>query len=353
MTNEKKPPLGKPIFAKRKPIQMSPEALVETRPLLEDSGLPLLAQPVTDGVDLLNWAQSHRNQIESHLHEHGGILFRGFKAGDIASFERLLGLLANDRLLEYTYRSTPRTQVSGFIYTSTEYPPDQSIPLHNENAYSRSWPMKIGFYSIHVAAEGGETPIADSREVFNQIDPQIRARFMDKKVMYVRNYGSLDLPWQTVFQTEDKDEVADYCRDADIEMEWLPEDGLRTRQVCQAVARHPHSGDMVWFNQAHLFHVSSLASHVREALLGVVAEEDLPRNAYYGDGSPIEDSVCEAIRQTYRSLAVTFPWREQDILILDNMLAAHGRQPFQGERKVVVGMADSRTTSALEPEETS
>lgn len=347
--NQDRPPGRKPIFGKRKPIRMDRQELVETRPLIEGGGLPLLASPITDGVDLLTWAGTHRRLIEKHLHTHGGILFRGFKPGDITAFERLMELLAADGLLEYTYRSTPRTKVSGHIYTSTEYPPDQSIPLHNENSYSRSWPRKIGFYSIQVAARDGETPIADSREVFARIDPAIKARFMEKKVRYVRNYGALDLPWQTVFQTEDRAEVGRFCRNAAIEFEWRPDGGLRTSQVCQAVARHPLTHDMVWFNQAHLFHVSSLAPHVREALLGVVAEEDLPRNAYYGDGSPIEDGVCEEIRQTYQRLAVQFPWQVEDILILDNMLAAHGRSSFQGTREVVVAMADGFSSSSLDP----
>jgi hypothetical protein len=97
---------------------------------------------------------------------------------------------------------------------------------------------------------------------------------------------------------------------------------------------------MVWFNQAHLFHISSLNPEVRQTLLSTFKKEDLPRNAYYGDGSPIENSVLDEIREIYQQEAVVFPWEEGDILMLDNMLAAHGRLPFAGSRKVLVGMAN-------------
>jgi alpha-ketoglutarate-dependent taurine dioxygenase len=201
--------------------------------------------------------------------------------------------------------------------------------------------MKLWFLCTKAAKQGGETPIADSRAVFNRIDPKIRERFMQKKVRYTRNYGlGLDLSWQNAFQTESKSEVEAYCRGAGIEFEWLDEAHLRTHQVCQAVASHPKTGEMVWFNQAHLFHLSNLKPEIRESLLTLFKEADLPRNAYYGDGTSIEPAVLDEIREIYRQEAVLFPWREGDMLMLDNMLIAHGRAPFVGPRKVVVGMAE-------------
>ncbi|NEQ80728.1 MAG: TauD/TfdA family dioxygenase, partial [Moorea sp. SIO2I5] len=222
--------------------------------------------------------------------------------------------------------------------------PNQFIPLHNENAYSLSWPMKIWFFCVEAAEQGGETPIADSKKIFQRIDPKIKEQFLQKKVMYVRNYRpGLDLQWENVFQTNQKSEVETYCRKAGIEFEWKDGNHLRTRQVCQAVAAHPKTGETLWFNQAHLFHVSSLEPEVREFLLSNFEESDLPRNAYYGDGSPIEVSVLEEIREIYQQEAVKFTWQKGDILMLDNMLTAHGRMPFTGSRKVVVGMAEPYT----------
>lgn len=319
--------------AKRKVVT----ELISDKLLHADRSLPLLIEPAVEGVNLPKWATNNRDFISNKLQHHGGILFRGFNLNSVEEFELFLRSLAGE-LLEYSYRSTPRTQVSGRIYTSTEYPAHQTIPLHNEMSYSRNWPMVLGFFCVEVAPEGGETPIADSRKVFNLIDPAIKDRFANKQVMYVRHYGdALDLPWQNVFQTEDRAEVEAYCRSAGIEFEWKERNELTTRQVCQAIATHPQTGEQVWFNQAHLFHVSSLESEIRESLLASAAGEP-PRNACYGDGSPIEDEALEQIRAAYAKETVVFHWQKGDVLLLDNMLAAHGRRPYRGSRKIVVGM---------------
>ena len=233
------------------------------------------------------------------------------------------------------------SRVQRQVYTSTEYPPHQHIPLHNEQAYTREWPMKIWFYCGQAPEEGGYTPIADSREVYRRIPACIREHFNRKQVMYMRNYGNgLDVPWQKVFNTEDPAVVEAFCRTNGILYEWKADGELRTRQVAQAIAVHPLTGETVWFNQAHLFHVSNLEPAVREDLLAVVAEEDLPRNACYGDGSPIESDLLDEIRDVYRSVAVQFSWQEGDVMMLDNMLAAHGRTPFKGRRQILVAMAE-------------
>ncbi len=156
----------------------------------------------------------------------------------------------------------------------------------------------------------------------------------------MRNYGgNLDLSWQNVFQTTNRESMEDFCRKASIEFEWGAQGGLRTSQTCQAVATHPQTKEALWFNQAHLFHVSSLPEETRAALLNNVGENSLPRNAYYEDGSPIEASVIEQIKQAYAQHTVLIRLQRGDILMLDNMLVAHGRAPFTGPRKILVGMA--------------
>jgi alpha-ketoglutarate-dependent taurine dioxygenase len=335
--------------SRRKTIRLTGAALVKTSYLSGDGGerFPLVVEPNVENLNPVSWAQSQRAFIEAELLRHGGLLFRNFDVDSASRFEDFARALDPD-LLDYFERAAPRREVGKNIYTSTEYPPDQAIPLHHEMSYSHNWPTKIWFYCAQPAESGGATPIASDRKVFGLIDPAIKERFMSRKVMYVRNYGEgLDLSWREAFQTDDRAAVEEYCRQARMTCEWRDGDRLRTRAVRQILATHPQTGETVWFNHAHMFHISNVEPSAREALLAHYKEDELPRNAFYGDGSPIESSVVEEIRRVYTEAAVTFEWRKGDVLLLDNFLASHGREPFAGPRKVLVAMAQLFTSEAL------
>lgn len=318
----------------------SQEQLVKVAPLYPETTLPLLVQPAVSDLDLIGWAMNNREIIERHLLQYGGILFRNFALNQTEDFERLITSISGSTL-EYRERSSPRSQISGNIYTSTDYPPDQRIFLHNENSYQRSWPLHIFFFCKKAALQGGETPIADVRKVYQRISPKTRERFEQKQVLYVRNFGDgIGLPWQNVFQTTSKEAVEAYCRKAGMQWEWKSENRLRTRRMGQAVITHPRTGEKLWFNHATFFHVTTLEPAVCEALLEQFQEEDLPNNSYYGDGSPIEDDVLAELRQAYEQETVMFPWQQGDVLMLDNMLAAHGRSAFVGPRQIQTGMSN-------------
>lgn len=325
---------------RRQGINLSNAELIKVIPLLPEKFLPLLLQPIVEGINLVTWTASNQELITTNLLKHGGILFRNFQVRNLAEFEKFIQTVSGD-LLEYHDRSSPRSLIQGNIYTSTDYPANQTIFLHSENSYAATWPLKIFFYCVTPAIEGGETPIADTRKLYQRIDSKICDRFIEKRVMYVRNFGDgFGLPWQTVFQTTNPAEVETFCCHNGIEFEWKEGDRLRTRQIRQAVATHPQTGEQVWFNHAVFFHVSTLEQNIRNSLLAEFQEEDLPHNTYYGDGSPIEKTVLDEIRAVYQQETIIFPWQAGDILMLDNMLAAHGRMPFVGQRKVVVGMAE-------------
>jgi amino acid adenylation domain-containing protein len=337
------------MFKRAKPIalNLSEASLVKIESISPGESLPLVIRPDAPDLDLTNWVKSNRDYVEGKLSSAGGILFRGFHMTSAEDFERFVNS-SFSHLLPYKERSTPRTEVGKYVYTSTEYPSEQSIALHNEFSYALTWPMRICFFCLEPPLTGGETPIADCRKVYRFLNPKIREQFIEKKVMYARNYGSqIDLSWQTAFQTSNRAEVEDYCRQAPIDFEWLEGDRLRTRQVRESVATYPKTGEVVWFNQAHLFHLSNLDQDIRESLQATFNQEDLPRNAYYGDGSTIGDAELDEVRAAYQKATVLFSWQQGDVMLLNNMLVAHGRTPYTGGRKILVSMADPLDRSAI------
>ncbi|MEH2406857.1 TauD/TfdA family dioxygenase [Nostoc sp.] len=332
---------------RRKSVNLSPENLIKTEFIQSDTNFPLMIKPSIKGVNLENWAENNRKFVNTELLKYGAILFRDFKVKSVEELEQIIAAICGEAM-EYRYRASPRTQVGGRIYTSTDYPAEQSIFPHNEHAYSLTFPLKIFFFCMSPAQSGGETPIGSCRKVFERINPTIRDRFIEKKVMYMRNFGDgFGLPWQTVFQTTDKIKVKEYCQSHGIEVEWKTGDRLRTRQVGPAIIKHPQTGEMVWFNHATFFHVSTLEPTVRDSLLTNLQEEDLPTNTYYGDGSPIEPSVLAHLREAYQQEMVTFSWQKGDVLMLDNMLSIHARKPFVPPRKILVGMAEPYTPQCV------
>nr|WP_276583693.1 TauD/TfdA family dioxygenase [Pseudomonas sp. RIT-PI-AD] len=292
------------------------------------------------GLDLREWILHNRERVDSSLLRHGGILFRGFAVSGPERFSQAVQAVS-PHLLDYLERAAARQEVAHRVFTSTEFSPDGWIPLHHEMSYSHNWPTRIHFYCEVAPAEQGRTPLADERRVTALIPEAIKQRFLADGVCYVRNYGpEIDLTWQEGFQTQSRDEVETYCRQTGTQWTWVDDQHLNTRQVRQAMVRHPQTGEGLWFNHAHMFHISNMPPHLAEALLGEVGEQGLPRNAYYGDGSPIDTEVLEVIRAAYRSQTRSFEWRRGDVLMLDNFISVHGREPYSGERRILVAMTD-------------
>jgi alpha-ketoglutarate-dependent taurine dioxygenase len=311
--------------------------LVETGFIPGNEGrLPLLITPAVDNVDLAGWCASHTDEIDSYLDQYGAILFRGFGLEGAPDFEAVASSIASDLFAEYG--DLPPEAASERIYGSTPYPPDKMILFHNESSHLSSWPLRQFFFCVTPAPDRGETPILDCRQVLEALDPELRRQFEDKGLMYVRNFSEgIDVPWQDFFHTDDKAEVEKTCADAGMTVEWTDQ-GLRVRQLALAVRTHPRTGERMFFNQVQLHHVSCLDDETRTALRQLFSDEDLPRNVYFGDGTPIPDEAVEKIGELFEDLCVEFEWQKGDLIAVDNMLVSHARRPFSGERKLLVAM---------------
>lgn len=344
---EKKPGLKasirKSIQEKREEINLATISLTQTS-YLNEQRLPMVIQSTMEGVNLASWAQNNKEYIITELARHGAILFRNFTVDSPLKFEEFARAISATGDLFDEYGDLPRDTPGAKVYHSTPYPNDKSILFHNESSHTHRWPMKIMFYCVKAAEQKGATPILDCRETYKALealDPALIKRFAEKKLMYVRNFiDGLDVSWQQFFQTSNKQRVEEYCHKAGIDFNWKGENGLTIRQVAPAVIDHPQTGEKLFFNQIQLHHVSCLDPEVRASMLSMFSLDDLPRNVYYGDGSILEDEVVAQISALYEKMAVRFQWQAGDVILLDNMMVAHARDPFEGTRKILVAMAD-------------
>ncbi len=301
--------------------------------------VPLVIEPATEKIDAVEWATAHRHPIRQLLLRHGGILFRGFTRGSVETFRTFIAAVSAEPLA-YVERSSPRHEVADQVYTSTDHPARHPIPLHNEQSYNVTWPLRIFFHCLTPPASGGGTPVADCRNVYQRISPALRARLEERGYLYVRHFGSgMGLSWQEAFQTSERAVVESYCAENDIELTWGVGPELTTRQQRPVSAAHPETGEMTWFNHLTFFNVSTLDPMVAAALLSM-GQENLPNNTYYGDGADIEPAALDELRGAYGAEKTVVPWQEGDIMMLDNMLVAHGREAYEPPRQIVVGMAE-------------
>lgn len=286
--------------------------------------------------------RSNRDSLIKNLHRFGALLFRGFGSSNEADLERFAAELSGKNLLNYTGGASPRSRLHGKVYTSTEYPPELTLALHNELSYAAEYPRLLFFCCAIEPETGGETSIADSRRILHKIEPEIVSEFKSKGVTYIRNLDAdkgSGYSWQDAFETDDKPEIEEHCRLVNADFKWRADDGLRLSQTRPATVVHPETGEEVWFNQAHGFHPSALDAETYKFFISQMPEEEFRLNAKFGDGSSIPVEMLDEIRRVLSDETVLFPWRAGDVLFLDNLLAAHGRMPFTGNRRIILAMS--------------
>jgi alpha-ketoglutarate-dependent taurine dioxygenase len=337
-------PLKSGLAIARAPAMLHAAELVEFAPAANPGGLPVVIRPAARGVDAAAWARANRDRLDALLHRHGGVLLRGFGLSDAADFERVLNGVGVT-LMHYVEKATPRDQITSHVYTSTVFPSEYTIALHNELSYVRQWPGRIAFFCEQPPTADGETPLADVRRVLARIDPEVGDKFRRLGWMLVRNFGSgIGPSWQHSLAVATREQAEDYLRRSDTQWEWLdgdsPTSRLRTFQRRAAVHRHPVTGEALWFNHIAFWHPSSVAPDIRRSLHADFGPQHLPYNTLYGDGSEIPEAVAAHLRAAYDAETVRFAWQTGDFLLLDNMLVAHGRNRYRGARRILTAMGN-------------
>lgn len=298
---------------------------------------PCVIYPSGD-VSLVEWVAQRHGELADRLPHVGAVLFRGFDVVDAATLEAVIRSFGAE--LFTASGEHPREHVADGVFTPVFFAPDRKLLWHNENSFDRVGPGRIWFCCVRPADHGGATPIVDSRRVLTTLPDEIRDAFAARGVQYRRTFHpGVGRSWQDIFKTKERDEVAEICRAEGTDFDWRG-DVLRTRSNRPAVIAHPETGEQCWFTQAQHWHPACLDPETRTSLTAIFGA-DLPRDCRFGDEGPIPDAWMATIMDVYASLECTFPWQRGDVLLLDNVVMAHGRNPYRGERKLLVAMSDA------------
>jgi len=305
-----------------------------------DSILPLVFYASQENENLKYWISNNKPVIEQMLAKHGGILFRGFEVNSIDAFNDLMTCY-NSEIIPYMFRSSPRYALADRVYVSTTHPNSREIKMHSEQSYSFAWGKKILFCCVTEPEQNGETPIADNRKVLNHLSPELVKKFEELGVLYQRNLSSeIGMSVKEVFQMSDNEEIKQYCIENHINIEFSSDEDAVIRWKRPAIVFHPVTNEKIWFNHAYFFNKYSILEEI-----GIPYDDDslddvLASNTFFGDGSEISYEEYQQMVGAYESEKVIFTWKEGDVLFLDNMLTAHGRSPYRGDRKIVVSIIE-------------
>lgn len=303
------------------------------------SGKPPVLRAEVAG-DAARWVAEHRDALRAFVAEHGVIVVRGLGLHDATGTEavfRQFGSLMTER-----EAFAPRRRYSEGVYSASKWPPNQHMCLHHELSYAVEPPGLMLFACLVAPTAGGETPVADSANVLNTLPADLVERFEREGWLLIRNYNEdIGASIAEAFGTDDRSGVESYCRANAIRFEWQPNGGLRTCQRRSAVVRHPLTDRRCWFNQIAFLNEWTMDSELREYLVDLYGEDGLPFNTRFGNADAIGTDVIQLIDEAYEENAVRERWQAGDLLLVDNLRTAHGRESFEGPREVLVAMTDA------------
>ncbi|GAB1327004.1 non-ribosomal peptide synthetase [Streptomyces sennicomposti] len=333
--------LTAPAAAPRTAVDAEPFPVVRTegRPAVLSLDGPAPADPAA-------WAAERVGRLRATVAEHGALLVRGLGLADPDTVGRVGRALLHEVMTEREGFALRRRLADG-VHSSSEWPVDQPMCMHHELSYAREVPGTLLFACLTAPESGGATGVSDSAEVLAALPPELVARFETEGWLVERNYTeTVGVGLAAAFGTDDRAAVAAYCADRAIECRWQPGGDLRTRQRAAAVLTHPVTGRRGWFNQIAFLNEWTLDPVIREYLTFEFGADGLPFNSRYGAGDRLDEDTVLTINGVYEKHTLREPWRDGDLLIVDNLRMAHSREPYEGERRIAVVLGDPVTVPA-------
>lgn len=276
------------------------------------------------------------------LAKHGALLFRGLPikdAHDFSAFAHAFGFAPH----EIVGIVVERGLLAANVAPANESPAHVTIYNHNESPQVPHAPGYIFFYGHRAPNEGGETPISSSAELYVRARaevPQLVADLERLGVLSTVRYrpeaqykggstlrDAFGKEWaegdsEQVKRDKVEDQIRRYGRGEHTTWTWSEDGGLEVRHVIPVLRRQAGTNLPVLFTQLASVYVRTLAGEATSRITTVS----------YGDGTPIPTEHLAKLKSITDDIRVLHRWQEGDVLVYDNVLAQHGREPWKGEQ---------------------
>jgi alpha-ketoglutarate-dependent taurine dioxygenase len=321
---------------------------------------PLALRPVTHDnaqleldtvIETIKSLQAQNNLLTKKLALHGTLLFRGLpitNAQDFSRFAHAFGF----RPHEIIGIVVNRPELAPNVAPANESPKEKLIYNHNESPQVPHAPEYIFFYCDKAPAIGGETPISSSLELFHRAQEEIPDFIAEiaKKGILSQVVYKVDKQYEggstlkQAFGKEIKDgddeatkrakieaQIARYGRGKHTTWEWT-DDGIILTHRLPAIRTQPETNLPTLFTGLAAYYKNMQAQ-------GTANGRTYPTVQLFGDGSPIPEHFLARLAKITDEIRVLHKWQRGDVLVYDNVISQHGRQPWGGEQSDRVVLA--------------
>ncbi|TGN20543.1 TauD/TfdA family dioxygenase [Leptospira idonii] len=339
-----------------------------SKSFLTTEKLPIVYGPEHDSSKegLIEWFLENQKEWTRDLSLYGAILIRGFDIKTPKDFEEV-ALATKDKLGQFYLGTSPRDQLTDYVFTASELPPHYPIMQHAEMSFLDNPPKKLFFFAEIASEFGGETPLTDLRKIYKVIDPSIKEKITKKGIRYRRRYDGPSSQsrfslwktkrWDEMFNTSDIKQVEAIAKENRFQLEWYGKDSLAITNTQSGFRNHPKLASTAWHNHTQTFHIDSAVIEVWKIFkrqktlrsLGVALllsaitwikklgnPKEFDVHVTYGDGEEFSKKEIESICNAFWDNLSAFRWQNGDVLIIDNFSVSHGRLPFTGNRRILV-----------------
>lgn len=252
-------------------------------------------------------------EIMPRLHEKGVVLFRGFSAG-LSEFIELTSVIC-EMFLEHI-SGTLRPQTIGDNTVAKVLVGTNAVSLHAEMNYSPMRPEALWFRCAEPSRAGGETLVADSRQLLAALSDRTRKAFESRRIRYRSCVGPST--WQHITKQPTREQAlaliallpnchAEAVRDDEIQFDFITE-------AIRPTSYHEQPGFL-------------------NSVANVIEYADQPIRVTFEDGEPIDAEMLADIAHAAVLVEEPISWEPGDVALIDNRRMMHGRRAFDGERR--------------------